>query len=296
MGGIRLIARDFVGPDVEPQEVKQALSRRQKRIFVAGPRHVLRRLAGKKSELADNYNLTEKAITLGHKPSTINKQASNSELRPAQSTMHLGTDDGRSELTSGEKLPGSNSHISLATPAATTIDEIPKTLEESARSIASVSRRLRLRRTLFTFLRNLLMPTSASILVSFAIALVTPLKALFIPVEGTHIHAAPDGQPPLAFVMDTANFIGAASVPMGLVCLGSALARLHVPRGSWNTLPVGAILAFSVGKLLVFPVLGVLITKGLVHGGVIAAEDKVLQFICMYVLLVHQKSPFLLDI
>ncbi|KAJ6566716.1 hypothetical protein B0H19DRAFT_1374166 [Mycena capillaripes] len=84
---------------------------------------------------------------------------------------------------------------------------------------------------------------------------------------------------PLAFVLDAANFIGAASVPMGHVCLGSALARLHVPHGSWNTLPVGAILSFSIGNLLVSPLIGVFITKSFV---VIALDDKILQFICMF--------------
>ena len=82
--------------------------------------------------------------------------------------------------------------------------------------------------------------------------------------------------------MDTATFIGAASVPLGLVCLGSALARLKIPRsGQWGALPVGAISSLAVGKLLVMPVLGVVIVQGLVRGGVIPEDDKVLQFVCM---------------
>jgi hypothetical protein len=51
-------------------------------------------------------------------------------------------------------------------------------------------------------------------------------------------------------MMDAATFIGTASVPMGLVCFGSALARLRVPRGSWDTFPIGTILVLIVGKFM----------------------------------------------
>ncbi|KAJ7831411.1 hypothetical protein B0H14DRAFT_3464107 [Mycena olivaceomarginata] len=77
-----------------------------------------------------------------------------------------------------------------------------------------------------------------------------PSKPSSCPSPSFHIAPAPDGQPPLAFMMHAAAFVGAASVPMGLVCLGSALARLRVPCGSWDTLPVGAILVFIVGKFM----------------------------------------------
>jgi hypothetical protein len=136
-----------------------------------------------------------------------------------------------------------------------------------------------------TFLKSLLNPPSIAILCSFPIALIPPLKALFVKVPSVHMPSAPDGLPPLAFFLDTTAFIGAASVPLGLICLGSALARLTVPRDreGWRTLPVGAITGFAVGKMIVMPVLGVLIVQGLVKGGVIPREDKVLQFVCMCV-------------
>ncbi|KAI5114880.1 hypothetical protein M0805_005575, partial [Coniferiporia weirii] len=93
---------------------------------------------------------------------------------------------------------------------------------------------------------------------------------------------APDGQPPLAFILDTATFIGAASVPLGLICLGSALARLNVPRNQWKDLPLGAIAWLAIGKMILMPILGVLITQGLVYGGIIQAEQKVLRFVCIF--------------
>jgi hypothetical protein len=136
-----------------------------------------------------------------------------------------------------------------------------------------------------TFLKSLITPASIAILFSFPIALIPPLKALFVTVPSVHLPAAPDGLPPLAFFFDTTTFIGAASVPLGLICLGSALARLNIPRDreGWRALPIGAITAIAIGKMMIMPVLGVLLVHGLVQGGVIPREDKVLRFVCMYV-------------
>jgi hypothetical protein len=58
---------------------------------------------------------------------------------------------------------------------------------------------------------------------------------------------------------------------------------LEIPRGQLNKLPVGAITSITVGRMVVTPVLGVLLTKGLVHGGVIPEEDKVLRFVSLWV-------------
>ena len=68
---------------------------------------------------------------------------------------------------------------------------------------------------------------------------------------------------------------------MGLISLGSALARLKIPRGAWRTLPLGAIGALALAKIVVSPVLGVLICEGLTRAGVIDRADRVLRFVCM---------------
>ena len=70
-------------------------------------------------------------------------------------------------------------------------------------------------------------------------------------------------------------------MPLGLVCLGSALARLKVPRNQWKELPIGAIMGLAIGKMIIAPVLGVLIIKGMVNAGIIDADDKPLRFVCM---------------
>jgi hypothetical protein len=137
------------------------------------------------------------------------------------------------------------------------------------------------------FFQSLLNPPSLSILVAIPISVVPALKALFVQVEGVHMPPAPDGQPPLAFIMDIATFLGNAAVPLGLLCLGAAIANVQLPRGNFRALPLGAILALAILKMLVMPVIGVAITNSLIKGGLIDMDDKVLRFVCLYVL-----SPF----
>jgi predicted permease len=157
------------------------------------------------------------------------------------------------------------------------------TIASSGGSTAPVSNQKgrAIRSQLKAGLKSIISPASLTILISFPIALVPQLKALFVEDPRIHFHPAPDGQPPLAFVLDIANFMGAASVPLGLICLGSALARINVPLNQWRTLPIGAISSLAIGKTIVTPVLGVLITNGLVALGMIPKEDKVLRFVCM---------------
>ena len=46
----------------------------------------------------------------------------------------------------------------------------------------------------------------------------------------------------------------------------------------------GAIVSLAVGRMIIMPVIGVLIVHGLVHVDIISKDDKVLQFVCMYVI------------
>jgi auxin efflux carrier family protein len=135
------------------------------------------------------------------------------------------------------------------------------------------------------FLKELLKPTPIVILFAIVIALVDPLKALFLPPSSSFQPrfrpVAPDGQPPLAFVLDTATFVGAACVPIGLICLGSALACLRVRSG--ERFPRGAIASLALAKMVVTPLIGVGITRWFVHAGFVHRDDKVLQFVCMCV-------------
>ncbi|KAJ7870944.1 auxin efflux carrier transmembrane protein [Mycena olivaceomarginata] len=271
LGGNRLVALDYVGPDVEREDVKETMRLKRRRILV-WPRLAFRRLAGRASVLAND--LHEKSDPIGDVEPAVNDSRKNSDLRPPLSSKHVSfsepADEVRSDLFTRGPSTGWQSRITSPAPTMTAVNtqDVPdgNTILPTSASAPPIpqGRPKRLTASILTFLRNLLIPPS------FSIPSSCPSPPSISPPP-------PTGSPPLAFMMDAATFIGAASVPMGLVCLGSALARLRVPRGSWDTLPVGAILAFSVGKLLVFPVIGVLLCKGLVGAGVIAGEDKVLQ-------------------
>jgi predicted permease len=142
------------------------------------------------------------------------------------------------------------------------------------------------------FLKELLKPAPIVILFAIVIALVNPLKALFLPPSSSFQPrfrpVAPDGQPPLAFVLDTASFVGAACVPIGLISLGSALACLRVRSG--GPFPRGAIVALALAKMVVTPLLGVGIIRWFAHAGFVHRDDKVLQFVCMCAFFLFRRS------
>ena len=61
-------------------------------------------------------------------------------------------------------------------------------------------------RRVLTAIAVVVTPISAIVAMSLLIALVDPLKALFVGFEGGASWKGPDGKPPLAFVIDTGSF------------------------------------------------------------------------------------------
>lgn len=305
-----MIACDYVGPEVEDEEVKENMRLKRKSILRGAwlKRTVDDTLILLSWKSADNDALKDIECSL-HEDEKIStaeqiraEKRSQSDLSTKPTLSHskhvsfalddaitaVATETVVSPLGSPEVGP---SRVTSPAPTVTQVGTQPDSIQAKAEEGAprapspkalSRSRSRRILPSILTFLRSLCTPASISIISAFIISLVPPLKALFVAgVPGTHIHPAPDGLPPLNFLIDTASFIGAASVPLGLVCLGSALARLKVPKGQWGQLPVGAITSFAVGKILVTPVIGVLICQGLTNAGVIDKDDKVLRFVCM---------------
>lgn len=113
-------------------------------------------------------------------------------------------------------------------------------------------------------LKNFCTPNSLSLIVSLIIALSPPLKALFVPTN-FHMPNAPDGQPPLSFVIDITSYVGAASVPIGLLLLGATIARLKVKKvvpGFWKT-----VVMITAVRLIIMPIFGVGFTTGIAEAG-----------------------------
>ncbi len=299
MGGNKWIAWDFEGPDVEPDDVREATRQRRRFLLRGWPIALARRWTGQRMECSqsaiekqeDNTTDVDKVVQAGsdirHRPRHGRHVSFSEDISTAVPT------DGPSPLPT-EKLhsPAPTVQWSSSQTAAPHDHDTPPVsrpltpIEETAFAeptlLSPMKRRWKATLAIAkSSLWALCTPPSLSIIVSFPIALVTPLKALFVEVDGYYMPAAPDGQPPLAFIYDFSNFMGAASVPIGLICLGSALARLNVPRSEWPNLPLGAIMSLAIGRMLLMPVLGVLICEGLTRINVIARDDKVLRFVCM---------------
>jgi len=252
LGGFLLISEDFEGPDIDSEEVRERMHLRRRRLAAKATR--LLRLFRHSDPACDteagNLNDVQEKDTISH----------NESMR-STSTI--------SQKTLTSTLP------------STTSDENIETHGHAADHRPSCRLYSRLRH----FFTELLKPIPIVIAVSVVTALVDPLKALFLPPSSSFQPrfrpVAPDGQPPLAFVLDTADFIGAASVPLGLMCLGSALACLRLRSG--EIFPHGAITALALARMVVTPLLGVGITRWFVHAGFVDRDDKVLQFVCMCV-------------
>ena len=85
----------------------------------------------------------------------------------------------------------------------------------------------------WSIIRGFFMPITCAIIIALPCSLILELKALFTHVDGysgTKVPNAPNGGAPLAFVLDTTSFLGQVSVPMSLILLGAAFARLKVSK------------------------------------------------------------------
>ncbi|WRT69901.1 uncharacterized protein IL334_006892 [Kwoniella shivajii] len=144
------------------------------------------------------------------------------------------------------------------------------------------------------FIRDLPNVTKA-IVIAIPISTIQPLKSLFATTEGWtggKMPNAPDGNPPLHFIIETASFLGAIAVPGALLLLGASFARLKMPK-NWKELPIGAIIALTTSKMILVPVFGIFIIQALRdHTTLLPRADKtdslstflLLQYALMFIL------------
>ncbi|SCU94093.1 LAFA_0F19812g1_1 [Lachancea sp. 'fantastica'] len=147
-----------------------------------------------------------------------------------------------------------------------------KDFEDSGKSLPKWLHKLSPTRYIVFFLKNCLRPCSIAVILALIIAFVPWLKALFVTTHNTpKIKQAPDAQPALSFLMDFTSYIGAASVPFGLLLLGATLGRLKIGKlypGFWKSAGLLVIL-----KLCVMPIFGVLWCDRLVKAGWVNWDD-----------------------
>ena len=284
LGGFLVVAKDFEGPDVPSEVIRERMYLRRRRM-VTNAALLLRRLFrlsqhpnfGEKDDLEDGGDL-EKRNTV-----SSNGSAGKDECLDQNTFTGITITSAPAIVVSSNKVAGNDNDKSLDqnTITETTITPTP-TIGLS--NNGSDYRHHVLFTRLWHVLKQLLKPCTVVIILSFVVSLVDPLKALFIPPSSNfqpHFRpTAPDGQPPLAFIFDTATFIGGACIPLGLICLGSALACLSLRSGPF---PKGAIVSLALGKMVVIPIIGVAMTRGFARVGFVHSDDKVLQFVCMCV-------------
>ncbi|KAF6752090.1 auxin efflux carrier transmembrane protein [Ephemerocybe angulata] len=236
MGAHNWIKMDFVGPDVEPCDVQEAIRVKRRKLLCMSA--VPSRDDSEKG--VQQLQVQEKVV---HASGEDNVDPCTPRLRKLN-TVH---DDSETEIAEETvvDIHSPRGSISGATPRAFKLEKDSSDAKEDPTRLQ-------------VFFQSLLTAPSIAIFVSFPIALVPQLKALFIVVPSVNMPSAPDGQPPLSFIMDT------------------------IPQNQWKSLPLGAISSLAIGKLVLMPVFGVLIVQGLVRCGLIPKEDKVLQFVCIF--------------
>ncbi|KAL1916162.1 uncharacterized protein VTP21DRAFT_6166 [Calcarisporiella thermophila] len=121
-------------------------------------------------------------------------------------------------------------------------------------------------------LGNAFNPPNIALLVGLIVALIPQLRALFVVTPN-------NSSPPLSFLKDTADSIGMAAVPMGLICLGGGLARL-----SFKSVSPKVIVLLVVSKLILLPMAGIGMNFALTYAAhLINPEDKILRFVVLFI-------------
>jgi len=256
---------DFVGPDIENAEVRENMRRKRRRIL-----RILHITSGNLETTAQKD--VERSSTVEDLPEKQVAFVDGQSCTPSEVPTHTIVEvDRAQEKKIEEDLRGATSPDS-ATPQPAPSQYRIRHLLLSTKAIA------------IAFFSTLITPASLSMIISFPISVITPLKNLFVSPST----ASPSHEPPLAFLLDSATFIGNASVPIGLICLGAALARMQLPRFSlqlWKKeVPMGAVILLALARMVIMPIIGIGLCEGIfVPSGFINREDKVLRFVCMSV-------------
>lgn len=154
-----------------------------------------------------------------------------------------------------------------------------KDIQESGSSLPKFIQKFPLTPAIVFFAKNCLRPCSTAVILALTIAFIPWVKALFTTSSNTpKIKQAPDNAPALAFIMDFTAYVGAASVPFGLILLGATLGKLKIGKlypGFWKS---AFVLVFL--RQCIMPIFGVLWCDRLVKAGWCSWEhDKMLLFV-----------------
>lgn len=172
------------------------------------------------------------------------------------------------------------SRYAVLEPLSNNVRETTEQAESFIRSIVDLIKGTDYR-NLFKAIINLwiaatLKVVSITLVISIAFCMIPWVQALFVNTPQASLPSAPDGDPPLSFIMDFASYIGAAEVPFGLLMLGGTIGRLNmknIPLRVWKV-PI----AVTFARLFIMPIIGCAFNSKLYHDGLFYKED-ILYFI-----------------
>ncbi|KAK9761075.1 Protein M3 [Basidiobolus ranarum] len=117
-----------------------------------------------------------------------------------------------------------------------------------------------------------MMPPNIATFIGITVALVAPLKGLFIPKNGSN------HEPCLSWVLDSIITISGAYIPLAFLNLGAALSKI-----SFRRIPKVAAISITFFKMILFPFIGVGYIQLLTyHTPLINPEDRVFRFLLMF--------------
>lgn len=119
-------------------------------------------------------------------------------------------------------------------------------------------------------------PVSVALVISMIVSMIPWVKALFVTTNQAHLPNAPDGMPPLSFIIDFTGYVAQACVPLGLLILGATLSRLEVSQLSWKFIRTPLML--SLLRLVIMPIIGTAIIAGFARCGWFK-DDDILRFV-----------------
>lgn len=198
--------------------------------------------------------------------------------RPNTALMNNDSENDMASVTSQSTLQRiKSSNLTRMLTSDATVSK--KDIEESGTFLPDWLRKFPLTSLLVFFAKNCLRPCSMAVILALIIAFIPWVKALFVTTPTTpNIKQAPDQQPALSFLMDFTSYVGAASVPFGLILLGATLGKLKIGKlypGFWKS---ACILVFL--RQCIMPIFGVLWCDRLVKAGWVNWEDdKMLLFV-----------------
>ncbi|KAF8915345.1 auxin efflux carrier [Mucidula mucida] len=215
---------------------------------------------GKDIEMDPEIQLARRASRLSATSYRSRRPSASVDVRPPTSS-----------LLSANKSSGAPSSSQLPPVILDETEEQSSALESLLGPI--VMKILRVIGTLFT-------PITVTMYISLTCALIPQLKALFVKSDTGPQYHGPDGNPPLTFVIQTAELVGNINVPLALILLGASFARMQIPKPI-SKLPIPAILAVTFAKLAILPVIGFAFSQGLVTHGLVPKDALVERFVGM---------------